>query len=76
MRKIDGCQFSGIFFINNGLTFFEGTRVKTFETLRDRMVRVRRIIAIRRGKTRAGGTLTFEARRHIVAAEITRRQRP
>jgi hypothetical protein len=36
VREIDGCQFLTIVFINNDLTFLEGTRVKIFETLRDR----------------------------------------
>jgi hypothetical protein len=35
-RKIDGCQFLTISFINNGLTFFTWALVNTFETLRDR----------------------------------------
>jgi hypothetical protein len=35
LREIASWQFSTILFTNNSLTFSEGGRVKTFETLRD-----------------------------------------
>jgi hypothetical protein len=37
MREIASWQFSAILFINNTLTFSGRVRVKTFETLRDRI---------------------------------------
>jgi hypothetical protein len=37
LREIASWQFSVILFTNATLAFFEGPRVKTFETLRDRV---------------------------------------
>jgi hypothetical protein len=37
LRKIDGCQFSNISITEQLLTVFFWIRVKTFETLRDRV---------------------------------------
>jgi hypothetical protein len=36
-REIDGCQFSTITYIKQSLVLFLANRVKTFETLRDRV---------------------------------------
>jgi hypothetical protein len=35
--EIDGCQFSGLYIFINDLTFYPQGRVKTLETLRDRV---------------------------------------
>jgi hypothetical protein len=59
-REIDSCQFSSILFINKCLTFFEGGRVKTFETLRDRMA----ICQTRRGDGSGTRHPAFESIRH------------
>jgi hypothetical protein len=41
MREIDGCQFLYIYYLYQLLVRFVPTRVKAFETLRDRRVRGR-----------------------------------